>query len=68
MQEHKPNPDIGHRFSEQWHWGEFLRTGSFWGPRYTNVNAANQPFDNWNELIGLIADTVPSNRALTSRM
>ena len=68
MQEYKPNRDIGHRFSEQWRWEEFLQKYSFWGSQYTNVNAANQHFNNWNELIGLIANTVAANRALISRM
>ena len=68
MRAYKPNRAIDHRFSPQWRWQEFLQQDSFWGSQFTDVEAANEPFGNWNELIGLIANTVAANRALISRM
>ena len=55
--------DIDHRFSSQWAWEEF-KTRPFWGARFTDENAAREPFSNWAELIGLIANTVARSRAM----
>ena len=68
MRKYKPNPAISHRFGPDWSWGEFLEQISFWGAQYTDVDATRQPFDNWAELIGVIANNVAASRALVDTM
>ncbi len=63
--EMKPDTAIDWRFSSQWKWEEFKQK-SFWGNKFDDVLAARTPFSNWTELIGLIANTVASSRAIMS--
>ena len=67
LKEMTPSSDIDHRFQGNWKWAEF-KTRTFWGAKFTDETAARDPFSNWTELIGLIANTVASNRDLISRM
>ena len=63
-----PNPAIDNRFSPMWNWEEFKQK-TFWGSKFFDIDSAKNPFTNWNELIGLIANTVASSRAvMQSRM
>ncbi|MFM7987645.1 MAG: hypothetical protein ACKPKO_50860, partial [Candidatus Fonsibacter sp.] len=39
---------------------------TFWGNQLNDETVARSPYSNWNELIGLIANTVASSRAITS--
>ena len=58
-----PNPAIDWRFSSQWMWEEFKQK-TFWGCKFYDIEAAKTPYSHWNELIGLIANTVASSRVV----
>ena len=58
-----PNPAIDNRFSPMWNWEEFKQK-TFWGSKFYDIEAAKTPYSHWNELIGLIANTVASSRVV----
>ena len=63
-----PSAAIDDRFSSSWRWAEFKERGVFYGSKFSDDVAAREPFTNWTELIGLLANTIASSRALLSKM
>ena len=63
LEQMTPNSAIDYRFSSLWKWQEFKKT-TFWGAKFTSIEEARNPFTNWTELIGLVANTVASSRAI----
>lgn len=55
---------IEHRFSGKWQWTEFKEKGYFYGSKLKDIEAARAPFSNWNELIGIVANTVAASKAI----
>ena len=66
LTEMKPSSNIDHRFSDQWEWEEFKKK-TFWGAKFTSLEEARNPFKNWSELIGIIANSVASARAVRDK-
>ena len=64
-----PSSDIDYRFAGgQWLREEFKQQGASFGARFPDQHEARAPYSNWTELIGLIANTVASSRAMLDRM
>ena len=66
LKEMVPNQreNIDYRFSSQWKWEEFKEKGCFHGNQFTNLHDAREPYDNFGELIGLVANMVASLKAV----
>ena len=66
LKEMTPSADLDYKLCDRtWEWTEFKQK-KFWGAFFDSVEAANNPFKNWPELIGLIANSVASARALSN--
>ena len=67
LKKYEVSSSIDGRFSSSRRWEEFKARGHFWGNQLNDETVARTPYSNWNELIGLISNTVASSRAIASR-
>jgi hypothetical protein len=59
-----PNETIKNRFSGKWKWEEFKEKCCFYGNQFAKLDEAREPYDNFNELIGLVANVLASPKAV----
>jgi hypothetical protein len=67
LAEMRPSSDIDHRFSSLWKWEEFKARQKFYGAKYPSEATARQPYSNWTELIGLVANIIASSAAILNK-
>jgi len=53
--------------SGKWHLAPIKERGYVMGRHFTDVEAARQPYNNWNELIGIFASHLRANREMALR-
>ena len=53
--------------SGKWHLAPIKERGWVMGRHFTDVEAARQPYNNWNELIGIFAAHLRANREMSLR-
>ena len=57
-----------YRMSKKWHFEEIQKIGYVMGAHLTDLEAARAPFENWNEMIGIMGNHVAACRSIVSRL